>query len=138
MVYPTYLGFRVNLNNGGIEGRELGNIVVLAFTLFFLELEGDTTDGSTRNALHQVSGETSNLVTKTLGSNDSNLVANLLVGLEIESKTGVVLLDQNAGSLLDSLGSNATLKIQSNLVHPSSSIHLHPSLSLSIHRITGW
>jgi hypothetical protein len=90
-----YLGFGVNLNSRGVKSRELGNKVVLALTLFLLKLEGDTTNGTARDTLHQVSGETSNLVAKTLGGNDGNLVADLLVGLEIESKTGVVLLDKD-------------------------------------------
>ena len=99
------LGLGIDLDSRGIQSRELGDVVILALTLLLLKLEGDTTNGSTLNTLHQMGGETSNLVTKTLGSNDSNLVANLLVGLEIESKTGVVLLDEDAGSLLNGLSS---------------------------------
>jgi hypothetical protein len=101
----SYLGIGINLNDGGVKSRELGNVVILALTLLFLELEGNTTNRTAGNTLHQVGGETSNLVAKTLGGNDGNLVADLLVGLEIESKTGVVLLDEDAGSLLNGLSS---------------------------------
>jgi len=55
-----------------------------------------------------VSGETSNLVAKTLGSNDGNLIADSLVGLEIESQLGVVSLNDDLGGLLDGLSTNAT------------------------------
>lgn len=35
-----------------VESRDLGNVLILAFTLLFLELEGNTTDGTTLNTLH--------------------------------------------------------------------------------------
>lgn len=57
-------------------------------------------------------GETGNLVTETLGVNDGDFIKDLLVDLEIESKTRVVLLDNNTGCLLDSLSSNATLQLK--------------------------
>ena len=46
---------------GNIEGRDFGDILILAFSLFFLELEGDTTDRTTLNTLHQMGGVTGNL-----------------------------------------------------------------------------
>jgi hypothetical protein len=61
-----------------------------------------------------VGGETSNLVTKTLGLDDGNFIKDLLVDLEVKSKTRVVLFDNDTRSLLDSLGSNATLKKTTN------------------------
>ena len=54
-------------------------------------------------------GEASNLVAKALGRDDGNILSDLLVGLEIMSQTGVVLLDENTCCLLDGLGANATL-----------------------------
>jgi hypothetical protein len=56
-----------------------------------------------------VSGETSNLVTKTLGLDDGNFIKDLLVDLEVKSKTRIVLFNNDTRSLLDSLGSNTTL-----------------------------
>lgn len=49
--------------------------------------------------------ETGDLVAKTLGGDDSNLVADTLVGLEVQRKTGVVLFNKDTGGLLDGLGS---------------------------------
>ena len=53
--------------------------------------------------------ETRNLVAETLGRDDSDFIADLLVDLEVKSETGVVLLDDDSRSLLDSLCSYATL-----------------------------
>jgi hypothetical protein len=44
-----------------IEGRNFRDVLILSLSLFFLELEGDTTDGTPLNALHQMSCVTSNL-----------------------------------------------------------------------------
>lgn len=82
--------------------------VVLALALLLLKLEGDTANGSLLDTLHQVGGETSDLVAKTLRGDDGDLIADLLVGVEVESKTRVVLLDHNARSTLDGLGANAS------------------------------
>jgi len=103
------LGLGIDLNSRGIESRELGDVVVLALALLLLKLEGDTTDGSALDTLHQMGGETSDLVAETLGGDDGNLGSNLLVGLEVQSQTRVVLLDEDLGGPLDSLGTNATL-----------------------------
>jgi hypothetical protein len=46
---------------GEVESRDLWNVLILALTLLLLKLEGDTTDWATLNALHQVSGVTSDL-----------------------------------------------------------------------------
>ena len=43
---------------------------------FFLKLDRDTTDWTGSDSLHQVSDETSNLVTKTLGWDDCNFYKN--------------------------------------------------------------
>ena len=48
------------------------------------------------------------LVAKTLGSNDGNLIADSLVGLEVEGQLGVVPLNDNFGGLLNGLSTNAT------------------------------
>jgi hypothetical protein len=39
---------------GNIEGRDFGDVLILSFSLFFLELEGDTTDRTALNTLHQM------------------------------------------------------------------------------------
>lgn len=48
------------------------------------------------------------LVAQALGSNDGDLIADALVGLEVEGQAGVVPLNDDLGGLLDSLGTNAT------------------------------
>jgi hypothetical protein len=47
---------------GEVEGRDFGDVLILALTLLLLELEGDTTDGTALNTLHQVRRVTSNLL----------------------------------------------------------------------------
>jgi len=117
---------------GEVQSRDLGDVLVLALTLLLLELEGDTTDGSTLDALHQVGGVAGNLfgrvrdtastnrldsplccskthlVAEALGGDDGDLIADALVGLEVEGQLGVVPLNDDLGGLLDSLGANAT------------------------------
>ena len=54
-------------------------------------------------------GEPSNLVTHTLGGGDGDLIDDTLVGVEIESETGVVLLDDGTCGFLDGLGADSLL-----------------------------
>jgi hypothetical protein len=58
---------------GEVEGGDLGDVLILALTLLFLELERDTADGTTLDTLHQMGGVSGNLVPETLGGNDGNL-----------------------------------------------------------------
>ena len=108
------LGFGINLQLaafvvlGEVEGRDLGDELILTLTLLFLQLEGDTADGSSLNTLHQMGGVSGNLVAKTLGGDDGDLIADTLVGLEVEGETGVVPLDDDLGGLLDGFRANAT------------------------------
>lgn len=48
------------------------------------------------------------LVAQALRGNDGDLIADALVGLEVEGELGVVALDDDLGRLLDCLGANAT------------------------------
>jgi hypothetical protein len=70
------------------------------------------------NALHQVGDEASNLVAEALGGDDSNLIGNLLVGLEVQSEARVVLLDELASGPLDGLGSDTTLLKRKEIGNP--------------------
>lgn len=47
--------------------------------------------------------EFTNLVAKTLGGDDSDLIADTLVGLEVEGQLGVVSLDDDLGRSLNGL-----------------------------------
>jgi len=51
---------------------------------------------------------TGNLVAETLRRNDGDLIADSLVGLEVESELWVVSLNDDLGGLLNGLGTNAT------------------------------
>jgi len=48
------------------------------------------------------------LVPQPLAGNHGNLIADALVGLEVEREFGVVALDDDLGGLLDRLRANAT------------------------------
>lgn len=65
-VLEQVLGLDVNIELAAVglaevESGNLGNKLILALTLLLLKLEGDTTDGTTLNTLHQVGGVTGNL-----------------------------------------------------------------------------
>jgi hypothetical protein len=53
--------------------------------------------------------EARNLVPQALGLDDGDLLADTLVGGEVEGEAGVVLLDDLARGLLDGLGADAAL-----------------------------
>merc|ERR1712183_690430 len=72
------------------------DVVISSFSLFFLELDRDTSDWSFLDPLHGVGDETGDLVFQVLGWH---------VGVEIESEFGVVFFYDSSGSFLDGLGS---------------------------------
>ena len=118
----------VDLNLGA-----LGNEIHLSLALFLLETKRDTSDGSLLNSLHQVSGETSNLVTESLCLDLADVIDDSLVDMEVvgqptrheRQKTrqnvklssnltnvyllAIVLFDECPGGSLDGLGSNSSL-----------------------------
>lgn len=51
-----------------------------------------------------------NFVAQRLGGDDGHLLADALVGVEVQPQTGVVLLNDDLGGLLDGLCPNTTLK----------------------------
>ena len=52
-------------------------------TYLFLETEGDASDGALQDALHEVGGEAGNLVSKSLGLDDRNVVDDSLIYMEV-------------------------------------------------------
>jgi len=58
-----------------------------------------------------MSGKARNLVAKAFGGNDRNFLADTLVDLEITGHAGIVLLNNDAGSLLNSLRANTPLLV---------------------------
>ena len=105
----TYHGICVDLDLLDLESGYFGHVVILALTLLFLELEGDTTDGTTLDTLHEVGGVAGNLVAEALGGDDGHLAANLLVGLEVQRQARVILLDEDAGCSLHGFRADAAL-----------------------------
>lgn len=58
-----------------------------------------------------MSGESGNLVAHTLRGGDGDLIDDTLVGVKVESETGVVLLDDSTCGFLDGLGADSLLFI---------------------------
>ena len=57
----------VGLDVLNLDLRSLGDEIHLSLTLLFLESEGDTVDGSDLDSLHEMGGETGDLVSESLG-----------------------------------------------------------------------
>jgi len=94
----------VDLNLGA-----LGNEIHLSLALFLLETKRDASDGSLLNSLHQVSGETSNLVAESLCLDLADIIDDPLVDMEVVGQLAIVLFDECPGGSLDGLGSNSSL-----------------------------
>lgn len=107
------LGLLVDLEGtvvlGQVQGGNLWNVLVLSLSLLLLELERDTSHWTLLNSLHKVGGVTSDLVSESLGLDLSDLRGESLVGLEVQSKLWVVLLNEDLGGSLNGLSSNSTL-----------------------------
>ena len=100
-------GLGINVNSILIQGTNLGNKVQASLSLLFLQLEGNSANGSLGDTLHEMGGETCNFVAHALGGGDGYLIDYTLVGVEVECETSVVLLDDGACTLLDGLGTNS-------------------------------
>merc|ERR1712031_71923 len=104
------LGVSVNLDailDHEIHSRNVRDVVETLLALLFLQLEGDPLDRSSGNALHHVGGEPSNLVAKALAWDHRHLIANALVGVEVQGEALVIALNHLLGSTLDGLVANA-------------------------------
>jgi hypothetical protein len=102
------LSVSIDVDGLSVDLRLLGDEVHSSLSLLLLELEGDISDRTLLDSLHQVSDEAGNLVSKSLGGDDSNLLGNLLVQLEVQSELLVVLLNNVSGGSLNSLGSDSS------------------------------
>lgn len=102
------LGCGVDGNSIDVDLRFLGKIVKSALSLFLLEFQGDTTDRTFLNSTHKMRGESSNLVTDSLGRKDGHLLDDLLVGIKVQSQLPVVLLDDLARGPLDKVSAHTT------------------------------
>lgn len=106
------LGVNLQLTVGvrQVQSRDLWDVLVLSLSLLLLQLEGDTSNWTLLNSLHQVGGVTSNLVSQSLGLDNSDLRGQSLVGLEVQSQLWVETLNQDLGGSLHGFSSNATLE----------------------------
>ena len=105
-----------------IDSRDFRCILILPFTFLFLQFEWNASDWAFLDSFHQVSGETSNLVAETFWWDDSYFITDFLVGVEVESETGIelelenawerigYLFDHDSRGLLDGTCTNATLR----------------------------
>ena len=64
----THLGVAVNFQPSRqcIKSGDFRDVVVFAFTLLLLELEGNTADGASLDTLHQMGGSAGDFVAQTL------------------------------------------------------------------------
>ncbi|GMT00139.1 hypothetical protein PENTCL1PPCAC_22313, partial [Pristionchus entomophagus] len=105
------LGVGIDLDLGKdarIHNGDLGHVVVSPLALLLLKLDRDSADGSLLDTLHHVGDESAILVAESLGGDESDLVADTLVGVEVVGHLSVVLLDDDLGGLLHGLGTDAS------------------------------
>ena len=71
IVACTHLSILIDLqaanHRTGIKRRHLRYVVIFTLTLLFLELEGDTPDGTLLDTFHQVGCEAGDFVAETFG-----------------------------------------------------------------------
>jgi len=106
------LGVLVNLNallDLEVDLGDVRDVVETLLALLLLELERDALNWSARDALHHVGGEASNLVAKALGWDHGDLIADSLVGSEVQGETLVVALNDFLRSTLHGLIANTAL-----------------------------
>ena len=92
-----------------VQSGNIWNVLVLSLSLLLLKLERDTSNWTLLDSLHQMGSVTCDLVSQSLGLDSGDLIAESLVGLEIQSKLWIVTLNQSLGGTLDGLSSNSTL-----------------------------
>ena len=103
-------GVSVDLDALGVDGTDVRNVVQPSLSLLLLELERNTSDWTSLNTLHQVGGVPGDLVSKPLRLDDGHVVAQTLVGVEVQGHSVVVLLYDGAACALNSLRPNTTLR----------------------------
>ena len=101
------LGLGVDLQDVQLEGRHVWNVIVSSLSLFLLQLDRNASNRGPLQPLHEVGDEASNLVPRGLVRDESHFFDDPLVDVEVQGQLGVVLLDDDPGGLLDSLGADA-------------------------------
>jgi hypothetical protein len=59
------VGVDIEAGDGGVESRDVRDVVIFPLTLLFLELEGDASDRTFLNTLHEMGCEPSDFVPET-------------------------------------------------------------------------
>ena len=126
------VGLRVNLNVANGKSGLLRDNVHAALALLLLKTQGNTTNGTTGNTLHGMGDVSGNLVAQALGGNNGDLVAKLLVHVEIVTELSVPLLNDRASGFLDCLGANTTLRIKLENKSSCSAHHNVPCCDLKV------
>jgi len=96
------------VDHGDLDLGFLWDEIHLSFSFFFLKSKRDSSDWSSFDSLHKMTGITSNLVSHSLGLDDGDIIDDSLVDVEILGQFTVVLLDDSSGGSLDGLGSYST------------------------------
>ena len=92
------------LQTGRVDGRGFRSVLIFSLTFLFLKFERDTSNRSFLNSAisalhpillglpsHQMSCESSDFVAETFRWDDGYLIADFLVGVEVEGETGIEL-----------------------------------------------
>ena len=79
--------------------------------LLFLQLQRNSSYGTSLNSLHEMSYEPRDLVSHSLRRNHGDLIADLLVRLKVESEFTVVFLDDFSAVVFHRFRSNTSLFI---------------------------
>jgi len=103
-----FSGFIVDGDLLEINDGLLGDEVKSSLSFFFLDLQGNTSDGSLLDSLHQVSSKSCNLVTESLGRDLSDFGEDLLVEVEVVGELAEVMLDESLSGSLDCFSSDST------------------------------
>lgn len=96
-------GLLVDLDVVGGDGGDVRNEVHAALALLLLELEGDAANRALLDPLHEMGGETGDLIAEPLGGNDGHLHQELLVSVKVQGHARVVPLYHLPRRLLHSL-----------------------------------
>jgi len=78
-------GVSVDFDRISLQRRFVRNEVHSTLSFLFLKLQGDASDRTSLDSLHQVGGETSDFVSQSLGRDDGDFIRDSLVRGEVES-----------------------------------------------------
>lgn len=98
----------IHLDELLVKSRDVWDVVVPPLSLLLLQLDGDSSDWTALDPLHQVSHIPCDLVAQRFAGDDGDLLAHPLVDVEVIAQARVVLLDDDPRGLLDRLGPDST------------------------------